>query len=943
METRRKHHCGGFPLDAISNEITRRTMKHVTGLYRLLGLLTVSVLAAEYQNGGSALIHDSASTATYLTSGATDSSHITADKTQSSSTLSHGRVYDFSRDFGGIPNNSSHFVCEHNTQLFNRILQQNASSNTIVFDHADACERNPTTVANRTNLVGCFYCFHHGIVGRNLSDSLIQIGHHVTLRFERIRHDENQNTTTTNETEPSGSLLEPRSSILIENSWNVTIHGGAGGTNNGSRLVEGRWRQRFSHPEDHGSRPQLRTSVIDGRGSQYWGIPYVDGFLRNDVHHRPVLLRFRNCDKVRVNDIVFQDSPSTTLQVHNTQHVQISDTSIVNRRTKAEGHGFVDLSAFDTIGIEVLSSYAGLRPSRVGSHNIHIHDTDIWTQDQCIIIKALANEEHNDSSGGSDVEISSSNITIENVNASGFGFAILAQGLEGQARSHGASVQTSLRNVTFLNSYIHRSIRGIQLAFRSSYKLGLGANNNSAGHDAPAAVIEDVRFENITLEGTHLWSIWIGPEQRGTVRAFDQTLDREKDVPGACFANPCSMCWPFVTSTKAKPSSHIANFTASDSPSDIPVECNIVPKTKFRNIGMKGIRINNPRLSPGVILADKNSSPIEGLVFDSVRVTRGRLPFTASGESEDLTNTFPGLRQPIDDAYIPKESRSSDDDYYSDDVNVIPEPPEPLVETNGLTAFGVWLIVLLFVLILSVTSLLFFDFSREVRQRMRSQSRRTRRVRFDESVISAAVADDDDKSNDGNQNDIDNGINVEVSRLEDSPSSTSSFNYVRVYTRCLVTPYHLLGILGFLCGALLLTIQNYSGQGPDWGKSDSYFLCQGVCGGVAKGNTWPVPDCFEKDTPWWWFLARLAGGDSLAFVLPLAFVVILGILYTASFYISTTESSRRDRDSDELGRSLPRERRRSGSFSPFLTGDNVDDLTMCSEPLLTLHGDSLSS
>ena len=32
------------------------------------------------------------------------------------------------------------------------------------------------------------------------------------------------------------------------------------------------------------------------------------------------------------------------------------------------------------------------------------------------------------------------------------------------------------------------------------------------------------------------------------------------------------------------------------------------------------------------------------------------------------------------------------------------------------------------------------------------------------------------------------------------------------------------------------------------GSKDNYYKCEGVTGGVAKGKTSPVPECFEDQT-----------------------------------------------------------------------------------------------
>ena len=75
----------------------------------------------------------------------------------------------------------------------------------------------------------------------------------------------------------------------------------------------------------------------------------------------------------------------------------------------------------------------------VSGRNVHIHDCNIFVQDDCIAIKPH-------SENGSSVGAASSNILIERVNASGLGLVI---------GSIGAS---SVRNVTFRDSRLRKTV-----------------------------------------------------------------------------------------------------------------------------------------------------------------------------------------------------------------------------------------------------------------------------------------------------------------------------------------------------------------------------------------------------------------------------------------------------------------------------------------------------
>ena len=143
--------------------------------------------------------------------------------------------------------------------------------------------------------------------------------------------------------------------------------------------------------------------------------------------------------------------------------------SIVSRRTKRDGHSIIDLSAFNTDGIDV------------SGHNVHIHDVDIWNQDDCIAVK------DNYPPFGS----ISSNMTFERINASGLGFVI------------GSIAGSTVRNITFRDSYMHRPYKGIYLKFRDPESIW-----------RQPGLIEDIVFENITIESPLQWAIWIGPAQQ---------------------------------------------------------------------------------------------------------------------------------------------------------------------------------------------------------------------------------------------------------------------------------------------------------------------------------------------------------------------------------------------------------------------------------------------
>lgn len=126
------------------------------------------------------------------------------------------------------------------------------------------------------------------------------------------------------------------------------------------------------------------------------------------------------------------------------------------------------------------------------------------------------------------------------------------------------------------------------------------------------------------MEGPLQWPIWVGPAQQA-------------DNKNPCHPNPCSLCWPMSPAAK----------------------CNIVDKSKYVNLSLANVRINNPKISPGIILA-KTGNEIEGVHFHDVVVSRGRLVPMARHKREI---TFPGTKQPIHDPYVPSNEESIGDSY----------------------------------------------------------------------------------------------------------------------------------------------------------------------------------------------------------------------------------------------------------------------------------------
>ncbi|GMI07021.1 hypothetical protein TrVE_jg287 [Triparma verrucosa] len=309
-------------------------------------------------------------------------------------------------------------------------------------------------------------------------------------------------------------------------------------------------------------RGKTDRGVIDGSGQVWWGLPLF-GYMSTGTA-RPHLIYVKRAKDFVFENIVLKDSPRWTFVGHGLDNAVIRDCSIVARRTRADGHGMIDLSAFNTDGFDV------------SGHDVHIHDCDIWNQDDCIAVK--------------DDKDGSYNMLFENINASGTGLVI------------GSIGTTHVRNITFRDSYLHRSYKGIFLKFRD------GANNqNNPG------IIEDVLYKNITIFESVQWPIWIGPAQQAI-------------SSNPCNPSPCSLCWPSFP--------HFGGDTCD------PIAA------LYKNITLDQVTLTNPVTSPGVILGS-STERMQDLTFNDVVVSD-----CGEGASFDRIESFPGLKQDLSDVFV---------------------------------------------------------------------------------------------------------------------------------------------------------------------------------------------------------------------------------------------------------------------------------------------------
>lgn len=199
--------------------------------------------------------------------------------------------------------------------------------------------------------------------------------------------------------------------------------------------------------------------IMHGQGATWWGLPGV-GYLSHG-ENRPKLINLNNAKNILFEKILFKDSPYWTFDMYNIDGLEVRYCSIDVRRTTDDGHGTIDMTAFNTDGFDV------------SGRNVWIHDSSVWNQDDCLAVKA-----HDG--------VPSENMLFERIEASGLGLTI---------GSIGAG--SVVRNITFRDIHMHKTVKGIYSKFR-----------------AGPANVTDITFENIVMDEPQQYAIWIGPAQQ---------------------------------------------------------------------------------------------------------------------------------------------------------------------------------------------------------------------------------------------------------------------------------------------------------------------------------------------------------------------------------------------------------------------------------------------
>lgn len=171
--------------------------------------------------------------------------------------------------------------------------------------------------------------------------------------------------------------------------------------------------------------------VINGNGLPWWG---AIKFLKHQ-EDRPRLVHIKISKNIIFENLLLKDSPFWTFYAEKSDGLIIRHSAADARITNFHNHTLIDLNAFNTDGFDVTG------------RNVHIHDCDIWVQDDCICAKD-----------------DSQDMLFERINCSGLGLVV------------GSIGNSQVRNITFRDSYMDNTVKGIYMKTRWNDSSPIGYN-----------------------------------------------------------------------------------------------------------------------------------------------------------------------------------------------------------------------------------------------------------------------------------------------------------------------------------------------------------------------------------------------------------------------------------------------------------------------------------
>ncbi|KAL6053227.1 Polygalacturonase [Balamuthia mandrillaris] len=311
---------------------------------------------------------------------------------------------------------------------------------------------------------------------------------------------------------------------------------------------------------------------IDGQGAIWW-----DKTILNQLAYtRPKLFVITESTDLLLERFNMTNAPFWHLVLEHNARVEVRYVNVMVERSIQQM--FKDRMRQLRGGRALQgASSMGLEPEDLNTDGIDPSGTDYWIHD-CFIMNDDDSVAVKPSNGRSPLSSCSQNMVIENMVMTGFGASI------GSVPPH--EHVNCIRNITFRNISMPQTGKGIYIKSNPTC-------SDPGDRPQKRGIIQDILYEDVHILQPRWWSIWIGPQQQ--------------HQPGSKLDRKCALAYPL--------SPHCPTQGCVD----------------FHNITLRRVTIQDPWLSPGVILGN-STNPMQGLVFDGVVVRGGPGWFPFGGE-----------------------------------------------------------------------------------------------------------------------------------------------------------------------------------------------------------------------------------------------------------------------------------------------------------------------
>jgi len=210
------------------------------------------------------------------------------------------------------------------------------------------------------------------------------------------------------------------------------------------------------------------SGTVDGLGLDWWRRAYVDGGLT-----RPEMFRFYQSTGITITDVYFLNSPRFVLYFKDCADLLIHDITIfIDSSIQRLGHDSVTYP-LNTDGIDFAAT------------NVTIYNCNITNYDDAIVAKPCR-------STGKYCQCSGNALAYNNFVQYSTGLTI------GSVPPH--DDVNCVRNVTFRDSAMYRPLKALYIK----------SNPGESG----TGIIEDITYENISIDQALWWTIYVGPQQQ---------------------------------------------------------------------------------------------------------------------------------------------------------------------------------------------------------------------------------------------------------------------------------------------------------------------------------------------------------------------------------------------------------------------------------------------